>query len=246
VRPALAPPAAHLQTPLLTAASTASANTSAAPAACSRSTWAYTRSVVLGSAWPSRLATTWTGTTDDKTAEELAAPQGDAAVIARVVRRPEAEVNLRALLRRSGDSGDLLTSLVELLDLPEDSLALLDGRSTPDQLPHSERLEATSPARAARRQPRQLFGQDAPKALRLLERVSAWGTLAAALVCAAMTALGVAVLATDGTAVDQLGTSGEDWLATLLFAMLAGVLGWLGVSSLRRRRQTRSDGQRLE
>lgn len=184
--------------------------------------------------------------TDDKTAEELAAPQGDAAVIARVVRRPEAEVNLRALLRRSGDSGDLLTSLVELLDLPEDSLALLDGRSTPDQLPHSERLEATSPARAARRQPRQLFGQDAPKALRLLERVSAWGTLAAALVCAAMTALGAAVLATGGTAVDQLGTSGEDWLATLLFAMLTGVLGWLGVSRLRRRRQTRRHGQRLE
>jgi hypothetical protein len=28
--------------------------------------------------------------------------------------------------------------------------------------------------------------------------------------------------------------------------MLAGVLGWLGVSRLRRRRQTRCDGQRLE
>jgi hypothetical protein len=182
---------------------------------------------------------------DDKTAEELAAPQGDAAVIARVVGRPEAEVDLRALLRRGGDPDDVLTDLVELLDLPEEGLALLDGRSAPDQLPHSERLEATSPARAAWAQSRQPFGQDAPKALRLVERVWAWGTLAAALVCAAMTALGVAALATDGGAVDQVGTSGEDWSATLLFGVLTGVLGWLGVSRLRRRRQTGRDDERL-
>jgi hypothetical protein len=182
---------------------------------------------------------------DEKHAEELAAPDGNAAVIARGVGRPEAAVNLRALLRRRGTPDDLLTELVELLDLPEAGLALLAGRSTPEQLPHSERVEATSPARAAWVQSRQPLGEDAPKALRRLERAWAWAALAAALVCAAMTALGVAVLATDGTAVEQVGTSSEDWSATLLFAVLTGVLGWLGVSRLRRLRQTRRDDDRL-
>jgi hypothetical protein len=180
--------------------------------------------------------------TDDKHAEELAWPHGNAAVIARVVGRPGAEANLRALLRRRGTPDDLLAELVELLELPEEGRALLDGRATPEHLPHGERLEATSPARAAWVRSRQPLGADAPKALRLVERAWAWGTLAAALVCGAMTALGVAVLATDGAVIGQVGTSAEDWSATLVFAVLTGILGWLGLSRLRRLRQIPRDG----
>jgi hypothetical protein len=44
------------------AAFTAWAKMSAAAASAVRITWAYTRRVIAGPAWPSRAATTWTGT----------------------------------------------------------------------------------------------------------------------------------------------------------------------------------------
>jgi hypothetical protein len=43
-------------------AATARAKMSAASVSWSLMTWAYTRNVIEGSAWPSRAATTWTGT----------------------------------------------------------------------------------------------------------------------------------------------------------------------------------------
>jgi membrane protein implicated in regulation of membrane protease activity len=76
--------------------------------------------------------------------------------------------------------------------------------------------------------------------------VWAWATLAAALVCAAMTALGVAVLTTSGGIIDQVAISTQDWLGALMFALLTGVLSWLAARRLGRLRRARRQHGGLE
>lgn len=132
------------------------------------------------------------------------------------------EPTLRALLRRRAPTSDPLLELVGLLGLPTESLALMDA---PDTVQDRAQFIASSSVRGALlQQARTAHRKPVPRGFRTLFSVYAVGTAAAAVVTAAMTAVGVATLASDGAFVDQHGFRAEDWLWTAAFAVLTLVL----------------------
>jgi hypothetical protein len=65
------------------------------------------------------------------------------------------------------------------------------------------------------------------------------GTVGAAAVSVAMTALMIAVLATHGAVTEQAGTSREDWVYLAIFAALTLISIPTGVNRIRRVRRWR-------
>ena len=122
---------------------------------------------------------------------------------------------LRALFRSSSHTDDPLTALVARLGLPPGAIAVLDGtegapsRAELPPIGFWQYLWALLNGRGS-----------------LADGDPTWqvvlGALAVlvAVVCALMSALSVAVLATDGAFIDQAGTTSEDWWALLLFLAL--------------------------
>ena len=72
-----------------------------------------------------------------------------------------------------------------------------------------------------------------------LSMAYAVGTVVAAAVCVAMTALMIAVLVTDGAVTEQAGTSREDWVALAVFTALSLILIPTSVFRIRRARRGR-------
>lgn len=143
----------------------------------------------------------------------------------------------RALLRRTAPD-EPLTELVDLLALPRLSLRLLADDVSAAALPAAERVERTTAPRGwltAVRSPGQW--EERPAARRLFAAMAV-GTGLAAVVCAAMLVLGIAVLASDG-AVHAPTATGEDRAAVALFGVLTLILVPLAVRRWRLWRTSR-------
>jgi mRNA interferase MazF len=118
-----------------------------------------------------------------------------------------------------------LDRLADLLGLPSGLAETLRASAAPADIPGSELIEETT-ARSA------VVGtmrSDWAKGYRLLRSrplyiAYAVGILWASLGCLAMTALGIAVLLTDGSAADQAGVTTEDRVFVGIFALLTIVL----------------------
>ncbi len=61
-----------------------------------------------------------------------------------------------------------------------------------------------------------------------------------ALTVIAMTVLGIAVIVTHGSVIDEKATSSEDWVFTVVFAVLSVILAPTAVCRVRRLRHARS------
>lgn len=152
---------------------------------------------------------------------------------------PMDEISLRALLHSTRQDHDPLAELVALLGLPMNLLVALDQ---PERFAASagvEDIAKTSARRAVLQGARGGFDADAPPRWPTLSMAYAVGTVVAAAVCVAMTALMIAVLATHGAVTEQAGTSREDWVYLAVFAVLSLILIPTGVFRIRRVRRWR-------
>lgn len=166
----------------------------------------------------------WLTVLTDDAADQLVPPVGDAAVLsARFARPPEAQVALRALLRRDVAAPAALAELLELLAAPLAAVEVLTGATDPATLPGACRPEPRSLAQALRDARHGLPGE--PRWVGVLD----WAKYAVpAVIFALLVAAGASVVATDGG-------SGQDYAAMALIAVLAvpcAVLAW----RVRRRR----------
>lgn len=122
---------------------------------------------------------------------------------------------LRSLLRAEQPDGDPLVTLIDLLGLPPRFLTILDAGAALEQWPDTEHVLARSPTQAWRLattsvQPRSGWRHVAYTCY-------ATGTVLAAAVSVAMVLLGVAVIVTGGSVIDQHGSTGSDWAFTAVF-----------------------------
>lgn len=132
---------------------------------------------------------------------------------------PEIHIpTLRALLRR-WTSDDPLAELIGLLGLPEVILRHVDATAAGQTLPDSERIERLPPRRAWRAAATSSAATPTLIGHRLFYGAFTAVTVLAAVVSLAMTALGIAVIATDGSVIEQDGHSLEDWAFVGFFAL---------------------------
>lgn len=168
----------------------------------------------------------------------------EALTVRRLVKalgHPVDEDSLRVLLRSKRQDLDPLAELVALLSLPMDLLVPLDQPERFAERAGVEDIAKTSARRAVLQGARDDFDADAPPRWPALSMAYAVGTVVAAAVCVAMTALMIAVLATHGAVTEQAGTSREDWVYLAVFAALSLILIPTGVFRIRRvRRQRRT------
>lgn len=132
-------------------------------------------------------------------------------------------VALRSLVRADDRTRDPLEELSEVLGLPRQGVALLDGIDPPDHL-----TEVVTPAgffRTWREAVRDDAGYE-PRLPRPVRVAGAWLTVAAAVVLLLLAGVMIATVATDGAFVDEPSATGEDWaftaLAVVLFLLAAG------------------------
>lgn len=130
---------------------------------------------------------------------------------------------LRALLRR-WTSADPLAELIELLTLPDALLGIVDATATGQALPDAVEIDRVPFRRAW--WAAVASDATAPKPVRHRGVYGAFAvaTVLAALVSLAMTALAIAVIATDGSVIEQPGHSLQDWVAVVAFALLTALL----------------------
>lgn len=168
----------------------------------------------------------------------------EAQTVRRLVKalgHPLDESLLRALLRSRSSDRDPLAEFCVLLGLPLDLLDPVDDPERFHERAGLEHVGETSARTAVLLAASGAFKDpDAPPGWRVLSTAYAIGTLAAAVVCLAMTALGIAVLVTDGAVVDQSGVTGDDWALLALFAVLSLVLAPTAVVRTRRVRRRRA------
>lgn len=158
--------------------------------------------------------------------------------LVKAISQPIDETLLRALLRRKRSDRDPLAELVALLGLPMDLLAALDDLKRFAERAGVEDITKTSVSRAVLKGARGGFDADTPAKWPFLSTVYALATVVAAVVCVAMTTLGISVLATNGAVVEQVGTSHEDWVSVAVFGALSLILIPAGVLRIRRARRS--------
>lgn len=153
------------------------------------------------------------------TDEDFGPTPGDAAVLAAAVGRPDAEVPLRALLRRREPAATVLPELAGLLGLPTSVPAVLAGTEL-RELPGARAVEQRSVLAAVRQEAR----REEERRARTTPPWRTWLGLVTygllAVVAAGMAVFGVALLVTDGAAGDQDGTGPGDWASTAVFVVL--------------------------
>lgn len=195
-------------------------------------------SVEAGHSWNSR----WRGLEDDELAlvRETACVTGLAAVAGEDLHLP----SLRALLRRSDHAGDPLAALAHLLGIPQSSLAVLDQSGRPREGLGAELVKRSSSIAAWWAAVRHRTPQPIRRSLRPFYVAYTVGTVLAALVTSALTVLGIGILATGGSLIDEPSITFEDWKQTGLLALLSVVLIPTAVFRIRRLRAT--DDSELE
>lgn len=159
--------------------------------------------------------------------------------LVKVLGHPVDENSLRVLLRSKRQDHDPLAELVALLGLPMDLLVALDQPERFAERAGVEDITKTSARRAVLQGARGGFDAGTPPRWPALSMAYAVGTVVAAAACVAMTALGIAVLVTNGTAVDQSGPTSDDWELFAMFAVLSLVLVPTAVFRIRRVRRWR-------
>lgn len=166
----------------------------------------------------------------------------EALTIRRLVKalgHPVDEDALRVLLRTQRQDHDPLAELVALLGLPMDLLVALDKPERFAESASVEDIAKTSARRAVLQGARGGFDEDARPRWPALSMAYAVGTVVAAAVCVAMTALMIAVLVTHGAVTEQAETSREDWVYLAVFGALSLILIPTGVFRIRRVRRWR-------
>lgn len=165
-------------------------------------------------------------------------PEGaEAFTVRRLVKsmgHPVDEDALRVLLRSLCPDRDPLVELVALLGLPVDLLVALDEPERFAELAQVEDVAKSSIRKAVVQGARGNDGADAPPRWPALSMAYAVGTVVAAAICVAMTALSVAVLSTHGAVVEQAGATREDWVFLAVFAALSLILIPTAVVRIRR------------
>jgi hypothetical protein len=149
------------------------------------------------------------------------------------------ENSLRALLRSSRADHDPQAEFVALLNLPSDLLEAVDNPERFGEGTGVEYVEKSSVRKAVFQGARGDFDSGAPAKWRILLTGYAIGTVLAAGVCLAITALAVAVLVTDGAVANQTGVGGDDWAMLAMFGVLSLVLVPTAVVRMRRVRRRR-------
>lgn len=145
---------------------------------------------------------------------------------------------LRSLLRAERPDGDPLATLVDLLGLPSAFLTILDAGAAVQHWPDAEYVPARSPARAwlvATTSVRPRSG-----GRRVAYACYAAGTVLAAAVGVSMALLGVAVVVTDGSIIDQQQSTGSDCAFAAFFVVLSLILvptAWLRLRGARKSRR---------
>jgi hypothetical protein len=145
--------------------------------------------------------------------------------------------SLRALLRQDRLDEAALASLLELLGLPDSIGQTVAASRAPDRIPGAELIHKATARQATMAAMRSDWSDRRQVRNRPLYLIYAIGSAVAALVCLAMTCLGVAVLVTDGAVVDQAGVTAEDWLFAGVAAVLTVVLIPTAIYRLRRSRK---------
>lgn len=151
---------------------------------------------------------------------------------------------LRALMRREDLDPAGIVSLVELLDLPPMVMYPLGSSPDLEGLPGAELIERATATRAALSVLRSAQAESDPVQHRRVYLAYAVGTALAALVCLAMTALTIAVAASNGTVVDQSGVTAEDRVLVGVFAVLTLILTPTAVYRFRRLRRISDEAPR--
>jgi hypothetical protein len=144
---------------------------------------------------------------------------------------------LRALLRRPRLDDGAVASLLDLLGLPRSTAETLRASQAPERIPGAELVEKATPRAATTAAMRADWADRRRIRNRPLYLAYAIGTALAALVCLAMTGLGIAVLVTRGKLVDQEGVTAEDWLLVGVTAALTVVLIPTAIYRLRKFRK---------
>lgn len=147
--------------------------------------------------------------------------------------------SLKALLRRKHLDAGAADSLVELLGLPGRVAATLRSSVPAEGLPGAELLQRATPKDAAVAAFRADWADRRRIRNRPLYLAYAVGTAVAAVVCTALTGLGIAIWMTDGSVIGQAGASNEDRVFVGVSALLALVLIPTAIYRLRRARQDR-------
>lgn len=143
---------------------------------------------------------------------------------------------LRALLRQTELDDASLDRLADLLKLPSGLAATLRDSALPKDIPGAELIEETTPRSAWLATMRSDWARGPLIRSRSLYIAYAVGTLIAALVCLGMTVLGIAIVLTDGSAVDQTGVTTEDRAFVGIFALLTLVLAPTAIYRLNKAR----------
>ena len=145
---------------------------------------------------------------------------------------------LRSLLRRQRLDELAVTSLLELLGMPSTVAEALGASQTPEEVPRAELVQRATPRQATVTALRSAWVDRRQSRSRPLYLIYAVGTAVAAFVCLVMTCLGIAVLVTDGSVVDQTAVTTEDQVFVGVFAILTVVLTPTAVYRLRKARQS--------
>lgn len=148
---------------------------------------------------------------------------------------------LRALLRRKDLDEAGVAALLNLLGLPQSVADTLKGRPVTESITGIECVERATPRNAVVAGMRSDWAESRPPRSRPVYLAYAIGTAVAAGVCLAMTVLGIAVLATNGSAIDQAGATTEDQVFVGIFALLTLVLTLTAAHRVRRYRRSRGN-----
>jgi hypothetical protein len=147
--------------------------------------------------------------------------------------------SLRALLRQRRLDDEAVDSLLELLCLPKTSGQVLRAHTAAEDMPGSELVQQATPREATMAAMRADWATGGQIRHRRLYLAYAVGTVLAACLCLAMTCLGIAILVTDGAAIDQARATPEDRIFVGVFAGLTLILIPTALFRLRRSRRSR-------
>jgi hypothetical protein len=182
------------------------------------------RDIVAGAIWNTGWRYIESGTEQADEAARILVDQiadGEANIVA-----------LRSLLRVAVRHSDPLVELTSLLNIPSEILAVLDA---PAPLASTQRLARLSPVRTWWEIAKAAAAKE-PSTPRWLRALWAGATVLVAIVCLGMTALGIAVVATDGAVVDDQSATARDWVFIPVFALLTLLLTVIAIRRIGRAR----------
>ncbi|GAA1727005.1 hypothetical protein GCM10009793_25000 [Brachybacterium phenoliresistens] len=142
------------------------------------------------------------------------APATDSDALGRPVIRPE-------------EDRDPMASMAAMVGIPPQVIAILDGDT---DAPAMQAVKPASLVRDLWQCVREVTGVRDRAALRVpfvvLSVLGAVIVVLLGLVCLGMTAVGIAVVVTDGAFIDEPSATVEDWISVFLFALLTIVMAW--------------------